>query len=198
MARAPSPTPSTLFEEINNCIPSELGICRKACEKLRGLGINLETNTAVTKHGFYATTFLVSQKNIVIKFFGNECEESNVRFPNDSSYMLQPFCHTDICGNQLAIFPLLQTSGVTDAHATELRDKLAAEGYLFSDRKLENIGLTTGGIPYVIDNDAVTKFRDLAVPESRRETQWNCIDPAFSLDHLAVEKDGGWQFDPVV
>lgn len=199
MARAPSPTPSTLLEEINKLFRGEdaLGIRREFCEKLQKLGINLETNTAIKKSGFHATTFLVPQKNIVIKFFGNECEESNVKFPNDSRYMLQPLCYTDIVGNQLAIFPLLKTFGVTDDHAAELHASLDTEGYFFSDRKLENIGLTNGGIPYVIDNDAVTKVRDCAAPESRRKVQWNCIDPVLLLDHAPTERSG-WKFDSTV
>jgi hypothetical protein len=196
MARADIPT-STLFEEINKFIPEELQIFTNVCKALRNLGINLEANIATTKHGFYATTFLVPQKNIVIKFFGKECEESNVRFPNDSRYLLQSFCHTDVIGNQLAIFPLLKTSGVTKTHADELCDALDAEGYFFSDSKLENIGLTVGGIPYVIDNDAARKVSDLAAPESRRGMQWEYIDPAFSLDHTPTEKSC-WEIDPVV
>lgn len=195
---APIRATPTLFEEISRIIPEELGIRRNILSALFLLGINPEKNSAEYKSGHNCTAFLLPEKNIVIKFFGNECEESNVKFSNESRYLLQPFCHTDVVGNQLAIFPLLQTSGVTDAHVDELCSALAAEGYLFSDRKLENIGLTAGGIPYVIDNDAATKVSDLTAPESRRGIQWNYIDPAFSLDHAPAIEESWWEIDPAV
>jgi hypothetical protein len=195
---APVRATPTLFEEISRIIPEELGIRRNILSALFLLGINPEKNSAEYKSGHNCTAFLLPEKNIVIKFFGNECEESNVKFPNESRYLLQPFCHTDVVGNQLAIFPLLQTSGVTDAHADELYSALAAEGYLFSDRKLKNIGLTAGGIPYVIDNDAATKIEDLKPTESRRDIQWSYIDPRFSLDHAPTIKSLRWEFDSTV
>jgi len=58
----------------------------------------------------------------------------------------------------LQICPELSTESVTDAHVEALCYELAKAGLVFSDNKLENVGLATfegAEVPYVIDQGAV-------------------------------------------
>ena len=147
----------------------------------------------------YATTFILPQKEIVIKFFEKEPEEKGVaKLPNDSRYMLQPYCMTNILGNRLAIFPLLKTMQIDSSHVSQLSAGLEKEGCLFDDAKFDNVGLTEFGLPYVIDEDAVLITQGkLKGDSSKRESQWQMIKPYFETDEKFDPEKSGWDFDPV-
>ena len=188
-----------LADLINKFIPEELGIRVEFVKNITLLGIDPEKNIALFKSGFYASVFIIPEKKIVIKFFQRENEESNVTFPNDSKYLLQPFCHTDILSNPLAIFPLLNTTEITAEAVFEMRAELEKEGYLLADDKPENVGISDSGVSYVIDADAAMKIK-IGEARTGRESQWRFIDPAFRTDQtpnpdLAMK---AWQFDDMV
>ena len=179
-------------------IPQELGILSQYLSKILALGIDPKNNQAQYAPGMYATTFILPKKEIVIKFFDKEPEEPAVaKLPNQSRYILQPFCHTSIAGNRLMIFPMLDTERVQASHINYLEDHLKEEGYEFDDRKAANIALTSDGHPYVIDEDAVKIIPQGGQTASQlREEQWRIIKPLFKTDR-AVDFSQ-WEFAPEI
>lgn len=189
----------SLSSLIDQFVTTELGIRALFIKKILALGIDPKTNLAHYPRGMYATTFVVPDKKIVIKFFDKEPEEHDVaKLPNISRHALQAFCFTNILGNRLGIFPMLNTADVTQDHVDQLREGLEREGYIFDDHKLSNVGLTESNVPYVIDEDAVLIGRVALEPDPMWENQWQIIAPYFATDHKFNPMESGWKFDPAV
>jgi hypothetical protein len=195
-----NPTKTASLKALSQAIiPADLGMLTSFQAKILALGIEPETNAAILTSGMYATTFVIPEKKIVIKFFEKEPDEANVAFlPNASRYALQPFCHTSILGNRLMIFPMLDVGRANSGHIATLCDELKKEGYYLDDDKISNVGLSFNSTPYVIDEDAVKTAGGTQTTASTRENQWKIIDPFFARDAEVDLSKSGWVFDDLV
>lgn len=190
----------SLLEAANLSIPLECGIRDEFCAKISALGIDLEGNEVEVPRSMDATVFLLPEKGIVIKFFQKEPEASTPKLPNKSRAILQPYCHCEILGNLLAVFPLLNSKEVTSDHIHDLREQLKSEGYVFWDDKRENVALADG-MPFVIDRDAVFIDESGEKDGYRRPDQWSYIDPRFPTDYplrRELTEKLFWKFNPLV
>jgi hypothetical protein len=179
----------SLQECIDQFISRELGIADTLCSKLHCLGIDLKQNTAEVFNGMYATAILVPQKKLVIKYCGNETSANIPKPHNVSRHILQPYCSSSILGNDLMIFPLLDTASNTAQDVAALHEGLNKEGYIFDDDKLANIG-KFGENPYVIDSDAVwIDVKREQASDQTRPIQWDIIFPRFPTDHSIVDAE---------
>jgi hypothetical protein len=85
----------------------------------------------------------------------------------------------------LEVAPLLNTKDVEPRHVAALCGELYSRyGLLFRDNKLENVGLTQAGLPYVIDPGAVIPASSLSALEQ----------PFFYPEHSKKTADGSFSW----
>lgn len=107
--------------------------------------------------GGHSTDVFDTGHGQVLKITNKDIAEENGIRPV-SRYVLQPVCTRNLNDlYEVGIYPKLVTSAVAHRHSEALRIMLETEGYVFSDAKTDNIGLSALGVPYVIDADAIYK-----------------------------------------
>lgn len=85
----------------------------------------------------------------------------------------------------LELVPLLNTKDVQPKHVMALCGELYSRyGLLFRDNKLDNVGLTQAGLPYVIDSGSVVPASSLSALEQ----------PFFYPEHSQKTADGSFSW----
>lgn len=87
--------------------------------------------------------------------------------------VLKPYCSATIGFDMgdvpivLEVFPQLNTQSVEPRHVQALcHDLYTKYGLVFRDNKLENVGLTEEGVPYVIDRGSITHIRSTSLQQN--------------------------------
>lgn len=84
----------------------------------------------------------------------------------------------------LEAYPLLQTQGVTSEHVKALcHDLYTKHGLIFRDNKTANVGLSSTGLPYVIDAGSLIELRALPKGEA----------PFLYTEHSGMTLQGMWE-----
>lgn len=133
-------------------------IADRAVKELRSLGIDPEELKPVTS-GTSKNVMIYSVDNLAVKLMTN-VEGYNETV--DDKVKLKPLAAAYVgfdMGNApitLVVTPLMSTKAVTERHVKALCHELDKSGKLFRDNKPDNVALTRDGLPYVIDDGAVT------------------------------------------
>ncbi len=153
---------SNILSAIKSVYGDHLGeqLCRSVSKFLTGKGIDAHLVTPMeSKKGNNALLFSY-QGEFVVKI-NNGLENHQTETPN-SIYSLRPLRKRTI-GYDMGQVPIhielhvqMNTKDINDLHRESLKEALASEGFVFSDDKLDNIGLMPeSGLPYVIDSGAI-------------------------------------------
>ncbi|MCE3232452.1 MAG: hypothetical protein K0R98_709 [Rickettsiaceae bacterium] len=181
----------------------EESLCKEFSLLLAEIGIDAERLIFLGK-GFSTAVFDTGNNQVVKILNKDVVAEENCVFRPLSEYVLQPVCVCDnVCGMyEVAVFPKLRTEGVKEYHSKVLKFMLAKQGYLFADGKLENVGLSSNGVPYVIDSDAVCKLDGAEVKKSHfasiikwAKSQWSEFAcKVFTHLDADISKAKSWKF----
>jgi hypothetical protein len=134
-------------------------VADNAVRELKRIGISPdELRTAPQAKANNAMLFAVD--NLAVKIVNDVGSFQDI--PPEDKVKLKPLTSAHIgfdMGNvpiSLVITPLMSTKAVTSEHVKALSYELDSRGKLFRDNKLDNVALTREGLPYVIDDGAVT------------------------------------------
>jgi hypothetical protein len=185
--------PSDFFKTVEGAFGSFMGpsIAENAERNLREWGIDSRKLRRMPQKGNNAIVFSLADK-LVIKV-NSELETYKQSPVETNPLVLEPFGKTNIgfdMGNvpiALEIFPQLNTKDVEPRHVRALcHDLYTKRGILFKDNKLDNVGLTREGMPYVIDGGSLVHVNG-AVP---RPDNFNCPDlSGYNQEQCSWETD---------
>lgn len=130
-----------------------------AIRELRSLGIDPD-ELQPAAHGAAKNSVIFCVDNLAIKLV-TSVEGYNE--PVDDKVKLRPLVAANIGFDMgsapitLVVTPLMNTTRVTQKHVKALCHELDKRGKLFRDNKSDNVALTREGLPYVIDDGAITR-----------------------------------------
>ncbi len=153
---------SEFFKTVEGKYGSVMGhsVALSAERNLRAFGIDARELKRMTQQGRNTILFTLRGK-LAVKVL-EELETYRQTPLGDNPLVLKPLARANIGFDMggvpitLEVVPQLNTQGVEPRHVRALSHELFAKhGLTFVDNKIENVGLTREGLPYVIDSGSL-------------------------------------------
>ena len=143
---------------------SDVAIANSCCRTLERWGVSPAELVPVTAPG--NNTMLFAARGLAFKLVTEI--ENHQQMPLDNPLILAPLRRANVgfdmgdAAISLEVYPFLNTKDVEPRHVQALCHELATKhGLVFRDNKLDNVGLSADGVPYVLDPGSVVPLASL-------------------------------------